>query len=1271
MLKRLVLGLWLYGRIMAELSAQTYPFARLTGNPIDTAGWFFAGDARLGDSPGDVDSDPDEVILCPPSNFRSGAVFFKTPINIASCQKWTAEFDFRMFDGTGADGIAFFFLNNPPQSYINGGGMGIPPRPLGLLVGLDSYQNCNAANTGTVPKLQIRYGDGINNYSECPNPPQPTLSGFDDLRSSVYQRLKIDYDAGNIAVFVNDTLRLSGFYSINFAGYFGLSASTGGSTDLHSIKNFSLYTQKPIFQAPNAGANRTICRNGVTMLGDAGQSSNYIYKWYPTIGLSDSTASNPTLQLDNPGATAATVKYFVSKDTLGGEPRCAFADDVEITVLPTLIQGQKQYTICSNTPTALAIQGLAGVSYQWSPPQFFNNPTVANPSFYSVNADTADTWINAQLSASHPAGCTQTDTIRILRVGRFALAGPDLNLCGSDTIRVGSTPRSGHNYSWFRLTPNMPTLLSYIEDNQAAQTRIAITAGDTLPLTIRFRLLVFRSDLNCRNDDTVAIQVFPKLTPVALTPVQVCAGDSIRLGNTGRTGMIYAWEQTAGLQQTNNAQVWLRGLSLNQSIDTTYYRIKSWEALPTCFSTDSVRIRFKQRPSFQPMADVALCPGDSILLGGGRTFPSTYQHDWQPTTFLAQPDSAASWFFASDLSDSTFSYTQTHTVEGCEASDTVQVRIQKRPGFSGLSEYKACSGLPVLLGGLAAPQIAYVWQPATGLSSDTIANPVFSLSYANSSASQRLTYFLTSTDKATTCHRRDTISVLLQAAPQVSMSRSLNMCSGDTVTIGPLPTDSLIYSWTNHLGLMDTTISRPRFTAQTLESKTEKLILTVISSQTSCLSQDSVWVQIHPLPILPGLNGPSFICGLDSIRTYRFNQAVKPSWNVSWLVKNGEILTSAPSGASVRWLNLVGATIQARVVDSLGCSSLGDTLRVSGVSLPAGILSGPDFLCSGRFEQIPFALVGASGSDWVVSGANHYVQPSPNQIQVDFDSLAGSTFKIQAIPISSEGCRGDTLTKILDVDRFLPVIEAVSVQNPGEVLLSYSGLQNRSGLRLFYGEGLENIQPESAIEQAVLSSLNTQKLLRFQLAGTDRCQIERRSNIHGIMVGKAKADVEAAHVNIQTKWTPYEAAQLPLYELFIESPSPVRRLAEISDTNFFVGPYESAERPTFRVRATWTKGGKQWESWSDTFSPDFQMPALFIPNLITPNGDGRNDTFEIPYLYFFSRARLEIVDRWGKKVYSTDAYQNDWDAATVQGGVYFFRLDLDGKWLNGWIRVEK
>ena len=71
--------------------------------------------------------------------------------------------------------------------------------------------------------------------------------------------------------------------------------------------------------------------------------------------------------------------------------------------------------------------------------------------------------------------------------------------------------------------------------------------------------------------------------------------------------------------------------------------------------------------------------------------------------------------------------------------------------------------------------------------------------------------------------------------------------------------------------------------------------------------------------------------------------------------------------------------------------------------------------------------------------------------------------------------------------------------------------------------------------------------------------------------------------------------------------------------------------------------------------------SLFaVPNVFTPNNDGKNETFFIENLPK-EGAYLRISNRWGKAVYETSNYQNDWKADGLSDGVYFYILQIPNK----------
>lgn len=223
-----------------SLFAQGVIFAQLQGQPnMNTTGWNLTGAAQIGDTPGDADNFNNELILTTTVNNTSGAAFFAQPIDMSICNRWIARFEFRIFDGTAADGIAFCFLDVPPTGFVSGGGLGIPATANGLKVVLDTWDN----GCGPNPEIQIYSGPG---YDECFSTlfkVQNTSGQLNFMRSNNYNTVEIVYDSGYIDVKINNVVWASGVFApAAFTGYVGFTASTGGSTDLHSIRNVQIYT---------------------------------------------------------------------------------------------------------------------------------------------------------------------------------------------------------------------------------------------------------------------------------------------------------------------------------------------------------------------------------------------------------------------------------------------------------------------------------------------------------------------------------------------------------------------------------------------------------------------------------------------------------------------------------------------------------------------------------------------------------------------------------------------------------------------------------------------------------------------------------------------------------------------------------------------------------------------------------------------------------------------------------------------------------------------
>lgn len=69
-------------------------------------------------------------------------------------------------------------------------------------------------------------------------------------------------------------------------------------------------------------------------------------------------------------------------------------------------------------------------------------------------------------------------------------------------------------------------------------------------------------------------------------------------------------------------------------------------------------------------------------------------------------------------------------------------------------------------------------------------------------------------------------------------------------------------------------------------------------------------------------------------------------------------------------------------------------------------------------------------------------------------------------------------------------------------------------------------------------------------------------------------------------------------------------------------------------------------------------PGLFVSNVVTPNGDGKNDYFYIRNLDEYPDSKLYIFNRWGAQVYYSNNYQNDWKGTGLAEGTYYYRIEL-------------
>ena len=96
---------------------------------------------------------------------------------------------------------------------------------------------------------------------------------------------------------------------------------------------------------------------------------------------------------------------------------------------------------------------------------------------------------------------------------------------------------------------------------------------------------------------------------------------------------------------------------------------------------------------------------------------------------------------------------------------------------------------------------------------------------------------------------------------------------------------------------------------------------------------------------------------------------------------------------------------------------------------------------------------------------------------------------------------------------------------------------------------------------------------------------------------------------------------------------------------------------------------------ANSFPQGFDNPALResieIVNFFSPNGDGKNDTWQVREIDRYLDNQVWIYSRTGAELFNAKPYNNDWngtlDGVELPAGSYYYRIDLDG---NGTIDFE-
>jgi len=535
----------------------------------------------------------------------------------------------------------------------------------------------------------------------------------------------------------------------------------------------------------DAGVDTTVCLGDSTQLNATGATS---YVWSPNTNITNIGISNPFV------FPVVTTTYFVTGTDVNG---CVNTDSVIITVntLP-VITTSNDTAICLGDCAQLIATG--GTTYAWTPGSSLSDSSIFNPIACPINST------NYIVTVTDNNNCFDTASVFIsINPLPVINAGPDVWLCSGDSIQLNAT--GGISYLW---TPA----------NGLTDTTIANPMAFPLDTT-NYIVTGFGANL-CSSTDTVQVIVNDEVPIEPGADTTICLGDTVMLGGmpTSPNGTSYSWFPNGGTLSNDT----IANPLAFPTVTTTYYVVATND---TCTAIDSVTITVNQLPIINAGADVSICFGDSTQLNasGGINYL------WQPEGFLNDSTINNPIAFPSNTTEFIVFGID---VNGCSASDSVIVTVNSLPIiFAGLAT-SVCSGDSIQLN--ATGGISYVWIPSTGLSNDTIANPL-------ASPLGTTTYVVIGTD-VNGCSNSDSVEVTVNQLIIPALSDTI-ICIGDALQLTVNGPTGATYSWSPSTDLSSTSIYNPITTTQVTITYT-----VIVQDTNGCLDTASILVTAESKP---------------------------------------------------------------------------------------------------------------------------------------------------------------------------------------------------------------------------------------------------------------------------------------------------------------------------------------------------------------------------------------------------------------------------------------
>ena len=302
----------------------------------------------------------------------------------------------------------------------------------------------------------------------------------------------------------------------------------------------------------------------------------------------------------------------------------------------------------------------------------------------------------------------------------------------------------------------------------------------------------------------------------------------------------------------------------------------------------------------------------------------------------------------------------------------------------------------------------------------------------------------------------DTVTMQVIDKPIANAGPDVQLCSGDTVNIGPNPAPPIIpgltYSWSPAVGISASTISNPDLTLNA--AGINNYTLTV--SFAGCNSSDVMKATVVAAPVsVPG-NAVSVCSGIPA----SLGAAAGPNLTYSWspatglnnaLISNPTATLTNPGPANLT------STYTLTTTDNLtGCSSTGQ-VTVTVKPLPIADAGSDVTFCSGGADTLRAIITAGYSYAWLpATGLNNANIPRP---QVKLTTINVPTTTTYTLTVTQAGCTDSDQVHVnvnpnpiadagLDTNICSGIPVNIGVANIAGMTYSWSPIANMSGSSL-------------------------------------------------------------------------------------------------------------------------------------------------------------------------------------------------------------------------------